>query len=66
MLAGKVRALIEGRFHVSYADIKAAAAMCLRHRVLLNFEAEADRVDVDGLVKQIIDLTPTDPVKVGA
>jgi MoxR-like ATPase len=51
---------------VSYADIKAAAAMCLRHRVLLNFEAEADRVDVDGLVKQIIDLTPTDPVKVGA
>ncbi len=66
MLAGKTRALIEGRFHVSYADIKAAAAMCLRHRVLLNFEAEADRVDVDALVKQIVDLTPTDPVKVGA
>jgi MoxR-like ATPase len=63
MLAGKVKALIEGRFHVSYADIKTVAAMCLRHRVLLNFEAEADRIDPDGLVKQILDLTPTEPVK---
>jgi MoxR-like ATPase len=63
MLAGKVKALIEGRFHVSYADIKHVAAMCLRHRVLMNFEAEADRVDSDVLVKQIVDLTPTEPVK---
>jgi MoxR-like ATPase len=63
MLAGKVKALIDGRFHVSYADIKYVAAMCLRHRVLLNFEAEADRVDCDVLVKQIMDLTPTEPVK---
>ncbi|MCX5688290.1 MAG: AAA family ATPase, partial [Planctomycetota bacterium] len=63
MLAGKVKALIEGRFHVSFADIKHVAAMSLRHRVLMNFEAEADRVDSDVLVKQIVDLTPTEPVK---
>lgn len=63
LLAGKVKALVEGRFHVSYADIKVMAQMCLRHRVLLNFEAEADRVDPDVLVKQIMDLTPTDPAK---
>src|SRR5262245_22050987 len=63
MLGGKVKALIEGRFHVGYADIKHAAPMSLRHRILLNFEAEADRVDTDVLVKQIMDLTPTEPVK---
>jgi len=65
MLAGKVRALVDGRYHVSFADIRVAAAMCLRHRVLLNFEAEADRIDPDAIVKQIVDLTPTEPVKAG-
>jgi len=63
LLGGKVKALIEGRFHVSFADIKTIAAMSLRHRVLLNFEAEADKVDPDVLVKQIMDLTPTEPMK---
>ncbi len=64
ILGGKVKALVEGRYHVGFADIKHIATMCLRHRVLLNFEAEADRVDADGLVRQILDLTPTEPVKV--
>jgi len=63
MLGGKVRALVEGRFHVSYGDIRAVAAMSLRHRLILNFEAEADRVDPDSLVKQIMDMTATEPVK---
>ncbi|MCE7974537.1 MAG: MoxR family ATPase [Leptolyngbya sp. PLA1] len=64
ILGGKVKALVEGRYHVGFADIKHIATMCLRHRVLLNFEAEADRVDADGLVKQILDLTPTEPMRV--
>ncbi|MBX3409675.1 MAG: MoxR family ATPase [Phycisphaeraceae bacterium] len=63
MLAGKVRALVEGRYHVSIADVRSAAALCLRHRVLLNFEAEADRVDPDTLVAQILQLTPTESGK---
>jgi MoxR-like ATPase len=63
MLGGKVRALVEGRYHVSFADIRSVAAMSLRHRLILNFEAEADRVDPDALVKQIVDMTPTEPVK---
>ncbi len=63
LLGGKVRALVEGRYHVSFADVKAIAPMSLRHRLLLNFEAEADRVDPDSLVKQVMDLTPTEPVK---
>lgn len=61
ILAGKVRALVDGRFHVSYDDIKDVALSCLRHRVLLNFEAEADRVDADALVAEILKLTPTQP-----
>ena len=47
---------------VSYADIRETALLALRHRVLLNFEAEADRIDPDDVVKKIIELTPTDPV----
>ncbi len=60
LLGAKVRALVEGRYHVSFADIKHVAPMCLRHRVLLNFEAEADRIDGDAIVKQIMDLTATE------
>ena len=61
ILAGKVRALVDGRFHVSYDDIKDVALSCLRHRVLLNFEAEADRVNADDLVAEVLKLTPTQP-----
>jgi len=66
MLGAKVAALIDGRYHVSFADIKKVAKMCLRHRVLMNFEAEADRIDPDDLVTKILELTPTEPVKVTA
>jgi MoxR-like ATPase len=65
LLGGKVRALTEGRFHVSYKDIQQVALLALRHRVLLNFEAEADRVSQDDLVKKIMAETRTEPVKVG-
>ncbi len=64
MLSAKVRALIDGRFHVGNADIKAVAGPCLRHRLILNFEAEADRVDADQIVKKIVETTPTEPVTV--
>jgi MoxR-like ATPase len=63
LLGGKVRALTDGRYHVSYKDVRDVALLGLRHRLLLNFEAEADRVDTDGIVKQILELTPTEPVK---
>jgi MoxR-like ATPase len=66
LLGSKVKALTEGRYHVSYADIKTIAPMCLRHRLILNFEAEADRVNGDGLVSKIMELTPTGMEKVGA
>ena len=42
LLAGKVRALLSGRYNVSFDDIRAAFPPAMRHRVLLNFEAQAD------------------------
>jgi MoxR-like ATPase len=63
LLGAKVKALIDGRYHVGYADVKAVAVLALRHRILMNFEAEADRVDSDGIVGQILELTTTGPEK---
>jgi MoxR-like ATPase len=63
LLGGKVRALTEGRYHVSTKDVQEIAALALRHRIILNFEAEADRVTQDDLVKEILKATPTQPVK---
>ena len=62
VLAGKVKALTDGRYNVSYRDIEDAALPALRHRILLNFEAEADRVDPDALVQDILKRVPTQPV----
>ena len=59
LLGAKVKALIDGRFHASYADVKSVAALSLRHRLLMNFEAEADNIDPDAIVRQILELTPT-------
>ncbi len=54
MLAGKVDALRAGRFNVSFEDIRKAALPALRHRILLNFEAEADRVTTDAIIEDIL------------
>jgi MoxR-like ATPase len=63
LLGGKVKALTDGRYHVSYKDVRDVALLALRHRLILNFEAEADRIDPDGIVRQILEMTPTEPVK---
>ena len=55
VLGAKVRALAEGRYNVSVEDIKALAAPALRHRVILNFEGEAEGVDADTLIGQIVE-----------
>jgi MoxR-like ATPase len=54
LLAGKVAALREGRYNVSFADIRGAALSALRHRVLLNFEADADGVTADAVVEDLV------------
>jgi MoxR-like ATPase len=54
VLGAKVLALAEGRYNVSVDDLKSLAAPALRHRLILNFEGEAEGVDVDTLVAQIV------------
>src|SRR5205814_8948091 len=52
MLAGKVRALTQGRFNVSFDDIEAVALAAMRHRLILNFEAEAEGMTTDHIIAQ--------------
>jgi MoxR-like ATPase len=54
----KVHCLLDGRTAVSAEDIQRVAPQTLRHRVILNFEGEAESLDVDGLIEQIIEQTP--------
>jgi MoxR-like ATPase len=60
ILAGKVRALTQGRFNVSFDDIQAVTAAALRHRLILNFEAEAEGITTDHIVTQILNDVPKD------
>jgi len=58
MLAGKVRALIQGRHHLACEDLRDVAPAALRHRMLLNFEGEAENVSTDDIVQEILAATP--------
>ena len=58
ILAGKVRALTQGRFNVSFDDLQAVAAPALRHRLILNFEAEAEAITTDLIVAQVLKDVP--------
>lgn len=60
MLAGKCMALLDGRASVSIEDIQKVALPSLRHRVLLNFEASAEQIDTDQIVKNIVETLPRD------
>ena len=57
VLAGKVRALLEGRYNVASDDLIAVAHPALRHRVFLQFEAEADDVTADQLIDEVVEKT---------
>ena len=58
-LAAKVRALLDGRFHVSFKDIKEVAIPAMRHRVILNFEGEAEGITTDMVLEKLINEVPT-------
>jgi MoxR-like ATPase len=57
-LAAKVRALLDGRFHVSFRDIKEVAIPAMRHRVILNFEGEAEGMSTDMVLEKVVSDTP--------
>lgn len=58
VLAAKVYALMDGRFNVSFDDIRKAATPALRHRMLLNFEGEAEGIVTDTIIENILEQTP--------
>jgi MoxR-like ATPase len=55
VLSAKARALIRGRYHVTYEDIRSLYIPVLRHRILLNFHAESDRLKQDDILKRILE-----------
>ena len=57
-LGGKARALIHGRVHVGFEDVRALVSPVLRHRLLRNFHAEAEQVTVDGIVQDLLQAIP--------
>src|SRR5689334_14653044 len=55
VLSAKARALMKGRYHVTYEDIRSLYIPVLRHRILLNFHAESDRLKQDDILKKILE-----------
>ena len=55
VLAAKARALMHGRYHVTYDDIRSLYIPVLRHRILLNFHAESDHLRQDDILKRILE-----------
>jgi MoxR-like ATPase len=58
VLAAKARALMKGRYHVTYEDVRALYVPILRHRILLNFHAESERLKQDDILKRILEWKP--------
>jgi len=58
VVGGKVNALLNGRVHVSCEDIRSMMLPALRHRMMLNFEGEAERIDTDDILRAIMKDTP--------
>jgi MoxR-like ATPase len=55
ILAGKIIALLDGRYNVAYDDIREAATPALRHRLILNFDAQAEGISTDAVIQSLLD-----------
>jgi MoxR-like ATPase len=67
-LAAKVRALLSGRYNVSFEDVRRVFLPAMRHRVILNFEAEAEGIDTDKVLLEVLQKVPekAEDIKVAA
>ncbi len=65
ILAAKARAVLHGRYYVSCEDVRAVAPPVLRHRIITNFNAEAEGVRPDDIVRRLAELIPRDPAEKG-
>jgi MoxR-like ATPase len=64
VLGAKVHALMDGRFNVSFDDVRRVALESLRHRLILSFEGEAEGIDPDRIIEDLVTRVPTSPAKV--
>jgi MoxR-like ATPase len=62
VLAAKIRAILDHRYHVAREDIQAVALHVLRHRLILNFEGQADGITADDVLRDVLQHTPEVPV----
>ena len=60
ILGAKARAVLQGRFHATSEDVRAVARPVLRHRILTNFNAEAEGIKPDDIVARLFDVIPAD------
>jgi MoxR-like ATPase len=60
ILAGKIIALLDGRYNVAYDDIREAAIPALRHRLILNFDAQAEGITTDTVIQSLLTSVPTE------
>ncbi len=58
LTTARIRALMDGRFNVAFEDVDAVALPALRHRFFINFEAEAEGVSTDALIKELLETVP--------
>jgi len=66
ILGSKVRAVLHGRFHVSTDDIAAVARPVLRHRLVTNFNADAEGLDTDMIIGKLLELVPAEELEVAS
>jgi MoxR-like ATPase len=59
ILGSKARALLQGRSHVGYEDIQALARPVMRHRLILNFQAQSEKITADHLIEKLVAAVPT-------
>ena len=55
LLGAKINAILDGRFNVSKDDLKLMAPMMLHHRMILNFEGQAENISTDNVITQLVD-----------
>ena len=59
VLGAKARALTQGRYHVSFEDVRAMAHPVMRHRVLTNFRAESEGITTDSIIDELLTAVAT-------
>ena len=60
ILAGKILALLDSRYNVSYVDLRRAALTAMRHRIILNFEAQAEGITTDRVILKLLESLPVE------